>query len=47
MTWASDVYRDPPPVLYHRADGTVAEKNLLDFDLEIVDSREGGVIFAI
>jgi superfamily II DNA or RNA helicase len=47
MTWVSDVYRDPPPVLYHRADGTVAEKNLLDFDLEIVDSREGGVIFAI
>jgi len=47
MTWASDVYHDPPPVLYHRNDGTVAEKNLLDFDLKIVESREGSVIFAI
>ena len=47
MTWASDVYHDHPPVLYSRADGTIVESNLLDFDLEIVDSREGSVLFAI
>ena len=47
MTWAADVYRDPPPVLYSLPNGRVVEANLLDFDLEIVDSREGSVIFAI
>lgn len=47
IAWGADVYHDPPPVLYHRADGTVAESNLLDFDLQILDSREGSVIFAV
>jgi len=47
MTWASDVYHDPPPVLYHRDDGTITQSNLLDFDLEILDSRDGAVTFAI
>jgi superfamily II DNA or RNA helicase len=47
MTWAADVYHDPPPVLYPRADGTIADANLLDFDLQILDSREGCVIFAV
>ncbi len=47
MAWASDVYHDPPPVIYERADGSIADGNLLDFDLDIVQSREGSVIFAI
>ena len=47
MTWAADVYHDPPPVLYSLANGRVVEANLLDFDLEIVESREGTVMFAI
>jgi len=47
MTWAADVYHDPPPVLYSLPNGRVVEANLLDFDLEIVDSREGSVTFAI
>lgn len=47
MAWAADVYLDPPPVLFQREDGTVAECNLLDFDLEIVDSRAGIVVFAL
>jgi superfamily II DNA or RNA helicase len=45
MTWGLDVYLDPPPVFYHRADGTVATVDLLDFDLEIVRSDEGNLIF--
>ena len=47
MTWAADVYSDPPPVFFHRDNGTVAERNLLDFDLRIVESREGAVVFAM
>jgi superfamily II DNA or RNA helicase len=47
MTWAADVYIDPPPAFFHLANGAVAERNLLDFDLEIVESREGSVIFAL
>jgi superfamily II DNA or RNA helicase len=47
MSWGVSIYRDPPPVFYHRADGTVATGNLLDFDLDIVDSHEGGVVFSI
>ncbi len=47
MAWATDVYVDPPPVFFHRPDGSVAERNLLDFDLEIVESQEGSVVFAL
>ena len=47
MTWATDVYIDPPPVFFHRPDGSVGERNLLDFDLEIVESQEGSVVFAL
>ena len=47
MTWAASVYIDPPPVFFHRDDGSVAEMNLLDFDLEIVESIEGSVVFAL
>jgi superfamily II DNA or RNA helicase len=47
MAWATDVYIDPPPVFFHRPDGSVAERNLLDFDLQIVESQEGSVIFAL
>ena len=47
MTWAADVYLDPPPALFQREDGSVADCSLLDFDLEIVDSQEGSVAFAI
>ena len=47
MAWAADVYLDPPPVLFQRDDGTVEECNLLDFDLEIVDSCAGRVVFAL
>jgi hypothetical protein len=47
MTWATDVYVDPPPVLFHHPDGSVGERNLLDFDLEIVESQEGSVVFAL
>lgn len=47
MAWATDVYIDPPPLFFHRPDGSVAERNLLDFDLEIVESQEGSVVFAL
>lgn len=47
MAWATDVYIDPPPVFFHRPDGSVRECNLLDFDLEIVESQEGSVVFAL
>ena len=47
MSWAVEIYRDPPVVFYHLADGTFREGNLLDFDLSIVDSHEGGLVFAI
>ncbi|HTV53746.1 MAG TPA: DEAD/DEAH box helicase family protein, partial [Terriglobia bacterium] len=47
MAWAVDVYLDPPPALFRRADGSIADCSLLDFDLEIVDSREGSVVFAL
>ena len=47
MAWAAEVYLDPPPVFFHREDGTVVELNLLDFDLEIIESREGSVSFAL
>lgn len=47
MAWAAEVYLDPPPVFFRREDGTVAELNLLDFDLEIIESREGSVSFAL
>jgi hypothetical protein len=33
MRWGAGVYRDPPVVFYRRPDGTVADSNLLDFDL--------------
>jgi len=47
MIWAANVYHDPPPVLYSLPNGRVVEANLLDFGLEIIDSREGSVTFAI
>jgi len=47
MAWAAEVYLDPPPVFFRREDGTVVELNLLDFDLEIIESREGNVSFAL
>jgi len=47
MTWDASVYSDPPRVVHTRADGTVAEANLLDFDLEILDSRVGIMTFVI
>jgi len=47
MSWAVGLYRDPPVVFYHLPDGTFREANLLDFDLSIVDSQEGGLVFAV
>jgi len=47
MNWTARVYYDPPPVFYHNAEGRVIERDLLDFDLEIVESREGSVTFAV
>jgi hypothetical protein len=47
MNWATRVYYDPPPVFYHNVEGGVIESDLLDFDLEILESRQGRVIFAI
>jgi superfamily II DNA or RNA helicase len=47
MNWAAPVYYDPPPVFYQNVHGRVIERDLLDFDLQIVESREGMVIFAI
>jgi hypothetical protein len=47
MTWFESVYTEPPRVACTRADGTVVESNLLDFDLEILDSRVGSATFAV
>lgn len=47
MVWDAGVYLDPPPAMYTRNDGSVANGGLLDFDLEIVDSQAGSVTFAL
>jgi hypothetical protein len=47
MNWGPDVYRDTPLAFYHRADQTVAEADLLDFQLTITDSQEGVASFSI
>lgn len=47
MLWGPSVYRDPPLVFYRRADGTLADNQLLDFDLAIVASPAGQAEFVI
>jgi hypothetical protein len=47
MTWDKGVYYDPPVVSYLDANGDATHRDLLDFKLEIVDSREGSTVFAI
>ena len=47
MIWGKHVYRDPPLAFYHQPDGTMKSGHLLDFDLEIIDNREGSVTFVI
>jgi hypothetical protein len=47
MIWGAGVYRDPPLAFYHRPDGSFASDQLLDFDLEVTDSREGRATFVI
>ncbi len=47
MGWGIGPYRDAPPVFYHHGDGTFAEASLLDFELVILDSKEGRVAFAV
>jgi len=47
MAWAADVYLSPPPAIYARGDGSPVNGELLDFDLEIEDSQDGSVVFAL
>jgi hypothetical protein len=47
MTWGKRVYYDPPPVFYRNAVGRVIARNLLDFTLEIVESRAGCTVFSV
>jgi len=45
--WAYETYNDLPRVSFTRADGTTDKKNLLDFDLEVIESRRGSLTFAV
>jgi len=47
MSWEADVYQDPPSTLCRSRDGSTVENDLLDFDLKIIESREGEVLFEI
>src|SRR6185437_84787 len=47
LNWAFDTYRNTPIAFYLEADGTMVEAQLLDFDLDVVDSRPGAATFAI
>ena len=47
MTWDKRVYYDPPPVFYQDHNGEVVYRNLLDFSLEIIESRQGFALFAV
>jgi hypothetical protein len=45
--WAYDTYADAPMAIYPDSDGVVIRKQLLDFDLTVLDSREGYCLFQI
>jgi len=47
MTWGKRVFYDPPPVFYRNGNGEVVYRNLLDFSLEIEESRQGSTVFII
>jgi superfamily II DNA or RNA helicase len=47
ITWGFDTYDDLPRISFTRADGPTVKKNLLDFDLEVLESRRGVLTFAI
>ena len=47
MTWGLEVYSEAPRATFIRIDGTPGESNLLDFELEIVESRRGSLTFAV
>jgi hypothetical protein len=47
ITWAKRVFYDPPPVFYRNGAGLVIERNLLDFSLEIIESRQGCTVFTV
>jgi len=45
--WAQDTYADPPIAFYPDEDGVEVECNLLDLDIEIIESRMGYCSFTI
>jgi hypothetical protein len=47
MTWALEVYTDSPGVTFPRADGGIGEGELLDFELEVLESQRGLLTFAL
>ncbi len=46
MTWPADLYEEPLIVSYQKANGEMATDNLLDFELKIIESRRGHLIFS-
>jgi superfamily II DNA or RNA helicase len=47
MTWSPATYNDFPRVAYIREDGATNKCDLLDFDLEVIESRRDILIFAL
>lgn len=47
MTWPLEVYNDSPRVVFTRADGSIGESDLLDFELEVLDSQRGTLTFTL
>jgi superfamily II DNA or RNA helicase len=47
IAWAYESYNDLPRVSFTRADGETVKKNLIDFELEVVESRCGSLTFAV
>lgn len=47
MAWPYETYNELPFVSFEKDDGTSVRKNLVDFDLEVTESRLGSVAFSI
>ena len=47
MRWPVSVYRAFPFATYHRSDGRIITRDMLDFELAIVQSQDGSVQFSI
>jgi hypothetical protein len=47
MTWPPEVYMDSPRIAFTRPDESIGESDLLDFELEVLDSHPGICTFAL